>query len=202
MMFVEPKEEPSTFHKTVREPGKAFLKTNPYPKKWKNKEYWQSCIPDLYDAYEGICAYCVEWIPETTGDPTVDHFIPKSVKPEFAYEWSNFRLACLRFNRWKQDYQDVLDPFSIGTDWFWIQFPSLQLLPNSSLSSQQKSQVVDTITRLRLNGPICIKSRMRWVINFRDGKFPFDYLKRNAPLIAYELERQDIVDKIKDIMKG
>src|SRR5439155_22494098 len=112
MMFIEPKEEPLTFQETVREPGRAFLKTSPNPKSWKNREYWQDCIPDLYDAYEGICAYCAEWIPETTGDPTVDHFIPKSVRPELAYEWSNFRLACLRFNRWKRNYQDVLDPFS------------------------------------------------------------------------------------------
>lgn len=202
MIFVEPKEEPSNFQKKIREPGRAFLKTNPHPKSWKNREYWQGCISDLYDAYEGICAYCAEWIPETTGDPTVDHFTPKSIKPELAYEWSNFRLACLRFNRWKQNYQDVLDPFSIGPEWFWIQFPSLQLHPNPSLSSQQKSQVVDTIARLRLNGPICIKSRKRWIMHFRDGKIDFDYLKRHAPLIAYELERQGIVDKIKVVMQN
>lgn len=36
---------------------------------------------------------------------------------------------------------------------------------------------------------------------FRDGNHDFDYLKRHAPLIAYELERQGIVDKIKVVMK-
>jgi hypothetical protein len=202
MIFIEPKQEPLTFQKTVREPGRTFLQTNPHPKSWKNKEYWQRCIPDLYDTYNGICAYSAEWIPETVGDPTVDHFIPKSVSPEFAYEWNNFRLASLRFNRWKRDYQDVLDPFILGPDWFWMQFPSLQLRPNSSLSPQQRKQILDTIARLRLNGPICIRSRRRWIMGFRDDKFDFDYLKRNAPLIAYELERQNIVDKVKIIMKA
>ena len=200
MMFIEPKEEPLTFHEKVRQPGKGFLKNNPNPKTWKNREYWQGCIAELYDAYEGICAYCVEWIPETTGDPTVDHFIPKSIRPELAYEWTNFRLACLRFNRWKQNFQDVLDPFSIGSEWFLVQFPSLQLRPNPTLSLHQKAQINATIARLRLNGPICIKSRNRWIKYYCQSKFDFDYLKRHAPLIARELERQDIIDKIKQMM--
>jgi uncharacterized protein (TIGR02646 family) len=201
MMSIEPKEEPETFNEKVRKPGQVFLKTNARPKNWKNREYWQNSIADLYDAYEGICSYCAEWIPETTGDPTVDHFIPKSIRPDLAYEWDNFRLACLRFNRWKHSFQDVLDPFLIGSEWFMIQFPSLQLKPNPNLTTHQKSQIDATIKRLRLNGPICIRSRNRWIKYYNQGKFDFDYLKRHAPLIAHELERQNLVNKIKDMMK-
>jgi DNA modification methylase len=94
----------------------------------------------------------------------------------------------------------VLDPFSIGSEWFLMQFPSLQLRPNPTLSLHQKAQINATIARLRLNGPICIKSRNRWIKYYCQSKFDFDYLKRHASLIARELERQDIIDKIKEMM--
>ena len=41
---------------------------------------------------------------------------------------------------------------------------------------------------------------MRWVIKYGKGEFPFSFLKENAPFIAYEIERQGIVNKIPEIM--
>ena len=55
----------------------------------------------------------------------VDHFYPKSVRPDMAYEWSNFRLASLKLNCRKREFQDVLDPFTIEPGWFCLSFPSL-----------------------------------------------------------------------------
>lgn len=195
--------EPVDFVQRVRDPGQAFLSTKSHPRgsEWKNKEYWQAVIDDMYEAYSGICAYCCEWIAPTTGDPTIDHFVPKSIEPQKAYEWSNFRLACLRFNRWKQDHQDVLDPFTLGTGWFQLQLPSLQVLPNPELPLEDSSRVISTIKRLRLNHTLCINSRKRWVVSLIRGKINFIFLKENAPFIAYELERQECVDRIGEIIR-
>lgn len=203
MIGVSAQPAPEGYTKKVLEPGLKFLarKPNPRSKDWNSSQYWQDILEELYDSYGGICAYCAEWIPSSTGDPTVDHFIPKSLEPHLAYDWSNFRLACLRFNRWKRDYLDVLDPFLVEHDWFFIQFPSLQVLPNPDLTDDIIDQVQKTIFRLRLNSGLCIKSRLRWVLPFSQGKISFDYLKENAPFIAYEIERQMIIDKMSDIIK-
>lgn len=200
MILIQAQPEPPEFSKKVREPGQIFLRNFPHPKKWKKKQYWQRTLPDLYRAYNGVCAYCAEWIPYTTGDSTVDHFIPKSVRPQLAYEWSNYRLASLRFNGRKKEYQDVLDPFTLGPDWFILVFPSLQIGPNHELTNSQAKLVTDTISRLKLNDEICISSRERWIKDFCD-RFDFEYLRQNAPFIAYELRRQDLVEKIAFMMR-
>jgi uncharacterized protein (TIGR02646 family) len=194
--------EPHDFPARVREPGQRFLATTPRPtsKQWKNKEYWQDVIDDLYESYDGICAYSGEWIPCTTGDPTVDHYIPKSVNPQQAYEWDNFRLACLRFNRWKREFQDVVDPFTVAENSFQLLFPSLQVVPNPDLLNMDKERVVATIKRLRLNNGLCIKARRRWVIPLSQGKITFEFVKEKAPFLAHEMERQDLVDKIAQVM--
>lgn len=202
MRFVKPQPESKSFNKDVREPGILFLNKNPKPKSWKNKEYWQKSIPDLYEAYGGICCYCAEWIPETVGDPTVDHFISKSTNPQLAYEWNNFRLASLRFNRWKQDFTDVLDPFTLQEGWFTMHFPSLQLKPDELLPPDIQKRVTDTIARLRLNGSICIRSRKRWAMCYRDGKVSFEHLQQNAPFLAHEIERQGLVGRLHEILKN
>jgi len=204
MMPIRPQPEPLDFDQNVRKPGKAFLLMVPHPssKEWERRAYWQRSLPDLYEAYNGICAYSVEWIPENVGDPTVDHYMPKANYPALAYEWSNYRLAALRFNRAKRDYLDVLDPFTLEPDWFALNFPYPLIKPNAGISSTQSRMVIDTVNRLKLNDGISIRSRQRWISGFSNGLFPFDFLKRNAPFIAYELQRQGLVDMIASILRN
>lgn len=201
MIYVHPQPEPENFENTVRKPGKKFLQKTSHPINWKHHEYWQKSLPDLYRVYGGICAYSAHWIPRSLTDPTVDHFIPKSNRPELAYEWDNFRLSCGRLNRLKLNYEDVLDPFTIGADWFWMHFPSLQLQPNKQLEHQDKSRIWATIARLQLNGSVAIEGREVWIKDYHDRQISFEFLKRNAPLIAREIERQGLIEKIHEVMR-
>ncbi len=203
MIPVKAQPEPANFSKKVREKGAAFLKKVPHPKNkdWVKKEYWRESLDDLCETYGRICAYSAQWIPRTEGSPTVDHFIPKSVKPEWAYEWHNFRLACLKLNARKGDFQDVIDPFELQPDCFILDFPSLLIKPNPNIRSPLKEKVVTTIKRLKLNeDDNCVKGRQDWLMPYCRKEYPFDYLKRKAPFIAYELERQSLLDKIPLIM--
>ena len=203
MIPVTEQSEPNDFSKKVRNPGQLFLtlKPNPSNKDWKNREYWRKALPDLYSAYQGVCAYCSEWIPYNTGVSTVDHFEPKGIAPNLAYEWKNFRLSSLRLNSKKGDYQDVLDPFALQQDTFILDFPSLIVKPNPILSDEQKNRAIGTIHRLGLNDETSIKSRFRWIRCYCSNEFRFIYLQRNAPFIAYELKRQNLKTAIKNIMK-
>jgi hypothetical protein len=95
--------------------GKHFLVQNPHPtgRQWRGHEYWTRIIPDLYDAYGGICAYSCHWTPYDTSWKTVEHFKPKSKYPEEAYCWANYRFVCGLLNGCKEDHEDILEPFTL-----------------------------------------------------------------------------------------
>lgn len=201
MIPVKPQPEPAGFERKVRSKGVVFLQAVTQLKAWDNREYWRECLKDLCGAYNQVCAYSAQWIPPIEGSSTVDHFIPKSVKPELAYEWSNFRLACSKMNARKRDFQDVLDPFQMKPGWFTLNFPSLLVKPNPDLEESIKSQVRSTIKRLKLNDDdVCVKHRQDWLMRYCEEEFKFEFLKKTAPFIAYELERQNLVDSIATIM--
>jgi hypothetical protein len=202
VIHVDQKPEPDDFNQKVRVPGDKFLKKSPNPQgknAWKNHEYWQESLNDLYDAYHHVCSYTAAWMPSPQSSRTVDHFIPKSVNPEKAYEWSNFRLSCARANTWKGTHQDILDPFKIGDDWFIIDFSLLEVKPNPNLDPEIQQAVTITIERLKLNGSDCTRGRETWFNEFCNGCISFEFLERRAPFIAYELKRQNLVQKFIDI---
>jgi hypothetical protein len=193
------------FDEKVRKPGLAFLSEvpNPTTKEWKPRDYWVKSLPDLYKAYNHICAYSAQWIPYDTGNPGVDHFIPKTDKPELAYEWDNFRLACSKMNSNKGTKPDIIDPFFLPADSFILDFPSMFIKPNPNLLEPLKARVVDTIKELQFNKKdIFIQGRIHRLMPYCKTVYPYDHLKNIAPFIAYELERQGLVevDKIAYIM--
>lgn len=47
--------------------------------------FWREAIDDMMAAYEQRCAYLAMFIEET-GNPTVDHVVPKSMAWEQVYE--------------------------------------------------------------------------------------------------------------------
>ena len=200
---VIPKPEPEAFDELVRKKGKKFLSdfthSKPTTAQWTTHDYWNSVKAHIYSAYKGICAYSAHWIPFTAG-PQIDHYIPKSVDKNLAYEWSNYRLACSLVNSLKQDYQDVLDPFTLGKNWFFLEFPSLLVKANPELSEKDLKSVSDTIKRLKLNDDRFVNDRNMWLEPYCLGEASFPVLQKTAPFIAYELERQDLVEKIKNLM--
>lgn len=203
MIPVVPQPEPEDFDELVRKKGKKFLSkftdSIPTSRQWGRNDYWNEVRTHFYAAYKGICAYSVHWIP-LTANPNIDHYIPKSVNKDLAYEWSNYRLACALVNTLKGDYQDVVDPFTLKKNSFLLDFPSLLLRVNPALEPEEIGKLEKTIQRLRLNSEIFVNDRSRWLEPYCLGEIDFPFFKRNAPFIAYELERQDLLQKIKVIM--
>ena len=110
MIHIDQREEPADFDNLVRRKGQRFLLLNPHPtsKQWRNRRYWRDIASELHDTYDGICAYSCHWIPYDTGTDTVEHFRPKALFPEDAYEWRNYRLVCATLNGRKGLHEDVL----------------------------------------------------------------------------------------------
>ncbi|HVU67639.1 MAG TPA: hypothetical protein VHD63_10940 [Ktedonobacteraceae bacterium] len=203
MIPVQLQPEPSHFFDKVQKPGERFLKRTIDPtKKWKNHEYWREILEDLYHAYNHTCAYSCHWIPPDTGAKTVEHFKPKKLYPHEAYRWDNYRLVCSTLNGRKGDFEDVLDPFAIQAGWFVIDFPSLEIRPADNLTSSLAERVQKTIERLGLNDEgTCLQARMHWLQDYIIVPFPFAYLEKKAPFLASELQRQGLIETIREIMR-
>jgi len=151
-------------------------------------------------AFNGICAYSCHWIPRDSGAGTVDHFRPKARYPDLAYEWSNYRLANLLCNSRKGDHEDVLDPFEVQAGWFTLNFPSLMVRPEAKLARLHRDRVQATIDRLRLNDEAVLETRLQYLLLYCTGEASIHLLRALAPFIVVELERQDLLDAIREIM--
>lgn len=183
--------EPDGFDRDVRKKGQAALnaKTTPLP------PYWRPFIPALEAAYRRICSYSCLWIPPGTGAPTVEHFAPKSKELRLAYEWSNYRLVCAKMNSRKNHFEDVLDPFRIGHDWFELEFLFLQVRAAAHLDSATMRAVDNTILRLGLNDDEFRGARQDWYECWRQQKVSTDFVESHLPFIYREAVRLDMVPR-------
>jgi len=200
---VKRQPEPSAFDRLVRQPGLAFLRGHPAPtgRLWDHHRYWSRVSHHLHTSYVGVCAYSASWLPRS-GDST-DHFLPKSVHPDLAFEWSNYRLCAQIVNQYKGDTMGIIDPFEMVRDTFVLDFPSLLVKPARALPPERLAQAKLTIDVLRLNqSDIIVNYRYAHVQQYCESDGDYAYLAVTAPFIAYELSRQDIaeVDVLKAIM--
>ena len=185
-------QEPPRFASEVRARGEAYLRITPKPTadQFKKRAYWKVALPWLKTAYGNICAFSSLWIP---GQCSVDHFQPKAVRPDLAYEWSNYRLATDRINSNKGDSTRVLDPFQIQNGWFVLDLANLYVGPGAGLDAPTRAQVEETIKILRLNDDVWVEIRFEVLRDFLNGTVALDFLQRRYPFIAAEVTRQTTV---------
>lgn len=169
--------------------------SGPLPAKTELAPYWRACMPALHHAYDGICAYLCIYIERVTGAASTDHFIAKSSEASLAYEWSNYRLACLAFNGRKREFNDVLDPFLLRPDLMHLELSTGRIFPNPALSSQPDllAAVNDTIRRLELDDPLCRETRARHFQEYVQKDVSEDYLRRRSPFVWFEASRQNLL---------
>jgi hypothetical protein len=196
--------EPSDFNAKVRTRGKAFLATTPKPsnKQWRTREYWMASHDQLYDLYGGICLYCASWTARKdsvrlTGNTSIDHFLPKSICPELAYEWTNYRLCRSQLNQRKDDSLDVMDPLAIDNDWFQLDFFTFRIQPNPTASRIIFNRVESTINRLGLNDAAYVKERIAVMKQYCIHGVPLSKIRGKYPFIAREIKRTDFDTMIK-----
>ncbi len=199
MIHVEPQPEPKDFDEKVRSKGRRWLQkhaidcTAPLPPGTKLYPYWQGCLQSLYENYGGTCAYLAIFFEISAGGGTVEHFVPKSLRPDLAYEWDNYRLACSPINSRKRDFTDVLDPFEVEDDWFYMDFVSGRIFPNPHLEAPLQERIQKTIIRLKLDCGAHREMRARHYQDYCEGRVTAEFLRRQSPFVWKEAERQKLL---------
>lgn len=184
--------EPDNFDRNVRQKGAKWLQENTIFSELPS--YWQKCLDDLYIAYDGVCAYYAIKIDEISGHRTVDHFKPKAKYPHLAYEWDNYRFACGSANSKKRDFEDVLDPFSLPDNLFYIHFGTGEVLINPQMDNEITQNAERTINRLSLNDNRLKNRRKKDFLRYYQEKsISLDELKQQNPFVWAEILRQDLV---------
>jgi hypothetical protein len=193
---VTQQSEPIFFDSRIRQRGNQFRLNNatkPLP------DYWRECLSDLWYAYSGICAYSCMRMMLGSSEKTVDHYHPRSNFPELAYEWSNYRLASRAMNSNKGTKSVIIDPFDVEDDWFVMSFPDAQINSNEALPSEIKARVETTIRELKLNLEPAWTHRQEWLGEYCSDGISFEHLKKYAPFMARELQRQGLEAQIKEM---
>lgn len=205
-------KEPADFDAKVRQPGLSAIDElvgraprirRPGPRRKKIAEteaevptdalppFWREALDDMMTAYEQRCAYLAMFI-EDTGNPTVDHVIPKSLAWEKIYEWSNYRLCTGVVNSKKGELLGLVDPVEVKVGWFALDLASYRVGRGEAAPAALREKIDATLPLLNLRD--CCAQRRRYVEDYRLGPgnrgIDLAYLERRAPFIAAELRRQ------------
>ena len=183
MMHFKLQPEPAKWEARCRRRGLRWLERNPNYE--RPKSYWTEFEPDLYQAFRGLCAYCL--MKPLKGE--MDHFVPiaklkRMRRDHLAYEWKNFRYCASGINQRKSDH-DVLDPFKVQNNWFQVILPSLQLVLTNKVPKTMRKKAEFTIEQLGLrDGEVVVRNRRVWFEMYQTGELTLAGLRGVAPLIA------------------
>ena len=185
MICFEPVPEPADFDQKARTPGNAWLAAN--PGSGRPKDYWTYFKGELADGFRDLCAYSAMYEPVGT----VDHFVSCHEDRSRSYDWENYRYCSAWINSSKGNVPagELLDPFEIGTGWFEIHLPSLQLRVSDTIPEEFRNRAEYVLNRLHLrDDERVMRQRRAWYSAFQDGKITRDGLQDMAPLIAAAIE--------------
>lgn len=124
--------------------------------RWRNnkKKGYKDLIKELSTITKAHCSYCdvqpMGRIPET-----IDHFRPKSIFPELAYEWSNLFLCCGNCQKRGEKFDEkLLKPDDTSYDfekYFDIDWLTGEIIPNKSAKANDIQRALVTIKLFKLN---------------------------------------------------
>jgi len=194
MIPVVPQLEPTDFEARVGRKGADYLKIvpNPNSKQFANHAYWTEVLPDLMQLYNENCAYSGLRLTKKAKEASVDHYLSKVENPNEAYKWNNFRLCNCRINGWKGINQ-VVDPFTIQPDWFYLDFNDLEVKVQPHIDLITKAKLEIDIEILRLNDRSFVDYRAEWYIRYNSGEATFTIVEKDAYFVAFELKRQGMI---------
>ncbi len=198
MIKVIPAPEPSDFDAKVRKKGLDYLRTagidpdSIAPEGFVFKPFWRDILDNLYSDYNGVCAYLAIFFERVAGTTSADHYLAKSkTLARDAYEWSNYRLSSIGANR-KKNTHEVLDPFDIEDDWFFLDLVTGAIHPNPAIVERQHD-LENTIKKLGLDDGDIKAMRARHWLNYIQHDISERHLRRHSPFVWKEAMRQGLL---------
>lgn len=199
MIPVTLRPEYPEFDRQVRQPGLAFLRkiAQPTSADFRKRNFWRKAMPHLQVAYSRACAYTTLRLVE---GGTIDHFLPKTLCPQLAYEWENYRLTRQKINQRKGDNLDVMDPFRVKPGWFVLDLPSCLVRPGDGLNNVLRRRINSTINILQLNDDdSMVQERCDLLVDLADGKVTIEFIDKWYPFLSSEVRRQQIESDLRVI---
>lgn len=96
-------------------------------------------------------------------------------------------------NTAKGSQADILDPFTLDDDWFYLDLPSCMLKANPKLEKPLRSRISNTINGLKLNkDDYYAQERCNILIEYATGEISLNFLARRYPFLAREITRQGL----------
>ena len=78
---------------------------------WNSSKIKEPLKKALLEMSHGKCVYCECKLEIESKDATIDHFLPKSKKPDDVVKWENLFPSCLRCNRKKNNCEEkIINP--------------------------------------------------------------------------------------------
>ena len=168
-----------------RERGEAHMRAHPSR---DPLDIWSRFRGHLAEGFGQRCGYTAM----LTYDGQVDHYRCQRDYRHMAYDWSNYRYCSVTMNR-RKGTKDVLDPYEIETQWFEVQYPSLQLVLTPAVPESERGRAQRTIVDLGLgDDDFIIRQREDWLEMYELGELSLDGLRKLAPLLADMVERHGI----------
>lgn len=96
-------------------------------------------------------------------------------------------------NSRKRDFSDVLDPFTMLDDTFYLDFSAGSIYPNPALTATAKQEADDTLKRLKLDDTECRTARIEYYNEYKAGNISSDYFRRMSPFVWKEANRQGLL---------
>jgi len=147
--------------------------------------YWRDALPDLLRSYKRRCAFLALYLEHATGNPSVDHMLPKSRRWNLVYEWENYRLCAASVNARRNDMTGIIDPVECRAGWFALELVGFQVIRGAT-APPANARAIDATLDL-VNTPEFCKAREEYVTSYEAGDISVGYLERRAPFVAGEL---------------
>lgn len=137
--------------------GKEFEQSNKkFRWRFGPKKYTQ-LLSILLSSTFNHCAYCDNYpMGGRRIKPEIDHFKPKSIFKQLAYQWENLFVACRYCQERINEYDDLLLKPDESTYSFkkYFEYDDLtcEIKPNRKASKLEKNRALYTIKIFKLNG--------------------------------------------------
>ena len=93
----------------------------------------------------------------------------------------------------KSNLEDVLDPFTLQSATFQIDFLDGKMFANPNISPTRRAAAQSAIDRLKLSDDDCWAVRLEYFEAYRAGDISSQQLKRRAPFVYLEMQRQKLL---------